>query len=164
MLFISIQQQPYSVLLTLLVGSEYGVVGHLWSQNDVIMSRLRLTATSNCFPHQYYTQKVSEHINMLSISIQHQPYLVLLTLLGSDVGVLGHLWSQNDVITSRLRLTATSNCFPHPNQTYRKCLSTLICCPSAYNSCLTQFYSPYLAQMLGFWVTYGVKMISLRQG
>ncbi len=36
------------------------------------------------------------------------------TLLGSDFGVLGHLWSQNDVIMSWLRLTATSNCSPHP--------------------------------------------------
>jgi hypothetical protein len=63
---------------------------------------------------------VFEHIDMLSISIQHQPYTVLLTLLGSDVGVLGHLWSQNDVIMSRLRLTATSKCFPHPYKTYTK--------------------------------------------
>jgi hypothetical protein len=36
------------------------------------------------------------------------------TLLGIDFGVLGHLWSQNDVFTSWLRLTAASNCFPHP--------------------------------------------------
>ena len=27
-------------------------------------------------------------------------------------GFLGHMWSRNDVITSWLRLTATSNCFP----------------------------------------------------
>jgi hypothetical protein len=45
--------------------------------------------------------KVVEHIDMLSISIQYQPYTVLPTLLfGSDFGVLGHLWSQNDVIMS----------------------------------------------------------------
>ncbi len=56
-----------------------------------------------------------EHIDMLSIGIQQQPYTVIPTLLGSDFGVLDHLWSQNDVITSRLRLTATSNCFPHPH-------------------------------------------------
>jgi hypothetical protein len=30
-------------------------------------------------------------------------------LLASYLGVLGHLWSQNDVITSWLRLTATSH-------------------------------------------------------
>ena len=59
--------------------------------------------------------KAIEHIHMLSISIQQQPDTVLLTLIGSDIGVLGYLWSQNDVITSRLRLTDTSNCFPYPN-------------------------------------------------
>ena len=39
---------------------------------------------------------VFEHINMLSIGIQSQPYTVIPTLLGSDFyfGVLGHLWSQ----------------------------------------------------------------------
>jgi hypothetical protein len=35
-------------------------------------------------------------------------------------------------------------------------LSTLICCPLAYGSSLTQFYPPYLAQNFGFWVTCGV--------
>ncbi len=38
-----------------------------------------------------------------------------------------HLWSQNDMNMPRLRLTSTSNCFPHPYWTYTKCLSTLIC-------------------------------------
>jgi hypothetical protein len=47
------------------------------------------------------------------------------------------------VITSWLRLTANSNCFPHPYKTYTKCLSTLICCPKAYNSSLTQLYLHY---------------------
>ncbi len=45
---------------------------------------------------------------------------------------LGHLWSQNDVIMSWLRLMATSNCFPHPYQAYKKFFSTLICCQQAY--------------------------------
>ena len=99
--------------------------------------------------------KVIEHIDMLSMGIQYQHYTVIPTLLGADFGVLGHLWSQNDVIMSWLRLTATSNCFPHPYWTYTKCLSTLM----AYISSLTQFYPPYLAQILGFWVTCGVKMM-----
>ncbi len=44
---------------------------------------------------------VFEHIDMLSMGIQYHPYTVLPTLLlGSDFGVLGHLWSQNDVIMS----------------------------------------------------------------
>ena len=56
--------------------------------------------------------KVFEHMDMLSMGIHYQPYTDISTLLGSDVGVLGHLLCQNDVITSLLRLTATSNCFP----------------------------------------------------
>ncbi len=60
------------------------------------------------------TYKVFEHIDMLSIDIMLQPYTVIHILLGSDFGVLGHLWSQNDVFMSWLRLTAASNCFPHP--------------------------------------------------
>jgi hypothetical protein len=75
----------------------------------VIMSWLRLASTSYCFPHPYYTYNIFEHIDMLSIGIQQQPYTVLPTLLGSDFEVLGHLWSQHDVIMSWLRLTATSN-------------------------------------------------------
>jgi hypothetical protein len=55
-----------------------------------------------------------EHIDMLSIGIQYQSYTVIPTQLGSEFGVLGHLWNQNDIITSWLRLTATSNCFLHP--------------------------------------------------
>ncbi len=58
--------------------------------------------------------KVFEHIDMLSMGIQYQPYIVIPTLLSSYFGVLGHLWSQNDVVVSWLRLTATSNCFTHP--------------------------------------------------
>jgi hypothetical protein len=44
--------------------------------------------------------KVIEHINMLSIGIQKQPYTVLPTLLGSDFGVRGHLCSRNDAFLS----------------------------------------------------------------
>ncbi len=91
MLSTCIQYQPYTVIPTLLLGSDFGVLGHLWSQNDVIMSWLRLTATSNCFPHPYWTYTVIEHNDMLSMGIQYQPYTVIPTLLGSDFGVLGHL-------------------------------------------------------------------------
>ncbi len=58
--------------------------------------------------------KVFEHIDMLSIVTEYQPHTVIPTAIGSDFGVLGHLWIQNDVIMSWLRLTATSNCLPHP--------------------------------------------------
>ncbi len=40
------------------------------------------------------TYKVIEFIDMLSMGIQYQPYTVIPTLLGSDFGVLGHLWSK----------------------------------------------------------------------
>jgi hypothetical protein len=43
----------YNFHLNILLGSDFGVLGHLWSQNDAIMSWLRLTAISNCFPHPY---------------------------------------------------------------------------------------------------------------
>jgi hypothetical protein len=101
--------------------------------------------------------KVIEHIDMLSMGIQYHPYTVIPTLLGSDFGFLSHLWIQNDVIMSWLRLTATSNCFPYPYWTYTKYLSTLICCPIAYSSSLTQFYPHYLPPILGYVVTCGVK-------
>jgi hypothetical protein len=58
--------------------------------------------------------KEIEHIDMLSMGIQYQPYTVIPTLPGSDFGALGHLWSQNNKIMSWLRLTTTSNGFPHP--------------------------------------------------
>ena len=50
--------------------------------------------------------KVFEHIDILSMGIQYQPYTVIPTLHGSDFGVLGHLCSQNDVIMSWLRLAS----------------------------------------------------------
>ncbi len=114
-------------------------VGHLLSQNDVTMSLLRLTATSNYFLHPYktFTKCLSTLIccqQAYSSSLtQLYPHFLALRFLGS-----GSLVSQNDVIASWLRLTATSNCFLNPHQTYTKCLSTLICCPQAYSSSLTQ--------------------------
>jgi hypothetical protein len=72
-------------------------------------SHLKLLPTSIL---DIYT--VFEHIDMLSMGIQYQPYTVIPTLLDLDSGVMGHLWSHNDVIMSWLRLTATSNCLPHP--------------------------------------------------
>ena len=58
----------------------------------------------------------------------------------------------DDVSMSWLRLTG----FPHPYQTYTKCVSTLISlifCPLEYSSSLlTQLYPSSLAQILGFWV------------
>ncbi len=54
-------------------------------------SHLKLLPTSILDMHTVF-----EHIDMLFTLIQCQPYTVIPTLLlGSDFGVLGHLWSQN---------------------------------------------------------------------
>jgi hypothetical protein len=52
MLSIGIQQQPNTVLRTL-IGSDFGVRVYLWSQHDVITLWFRLRVTSNCFPHPH---------------------------------------------------------------------------------------------------------------
>ncbi len=56
MLSIGIHQQPYTVIPTLLLGSDFGVLCLLWSQNDVIISRLRLTAPPQAASHILFTQ------------------------------------------------------------------------------------------------------------
>ena len=47
-----IGQQPQTGIPASL-GSKFGVLGRMWSQHDVFMSWLRLTATSNCLLHPY---------------------------------------------------------------------------------------------------------------
>ncbi len=147
MLSIGIWQQLYIVITPTWL--RYGGSGSLmWSQNDVITSRQRLTVTSNCFLHPYQT-----HTKCLSDLIccpwSYGSSLTWIpTVLGSDVGVLGRSCSQNVIIMSWLRLTATANCYLHPYQKYTKCLSTLICCQWVYSSSLTQIYPDYLAQIL----------------
>ena len=46
-LWMGIWVRRYTVTLPILLGSYFAVLYHLWSQHDVIMSWLRLTATSN---------------------------------------------------------------------------------------------------------------------
>ena len=92
------QVNPHYSLLC----SDFGVLGHMWSQNDVITSYIIVDVNS----HRKLLSisiidifKVFEHIDMLSIG--KQPYTVIPTLLGSDhFGVLGYLWSQHVVIIS----------------------------------------------------------------
>ncbi len=96
------------------------------------------------------------HMAVASNSYTHTTWLILWGLV--------HLGSQNDVITSWLRMTASSNCFLHPYYINTKCLSTLMCCSWAYVSSLKYLYPHYLAHILGYWVTYGVEMMPLRHG
>ena len=49
MLVIGIQQQPsYTVTIPVLVGSDFGVLGDLWSQNDVNTSALLPMQSCQC--------------------------------------------------------------------------------------------------------------------
>ena len=142
MLFIGIWQQPYTVIPTLL-GSNFEVWGHMWSQTDVITSCLRLTATSNCIVHLYWTYKKCLSTLLCCPQAQGSSLTQLYTLLGSDFGVLGCIWSQSIVIMSWLRLTATSNCFLNLYWRYTKYLSTLIYCllALAQGSIFTQLFT-----------------------
>jgi hypothetical protein len=92
----------------------FWVLGHLWSQNDVIKSYWGWQPPqATLFIHIKHIQSVWAH--------QYAVHRQMVAALHSHTHtswlrcwVLGHLWSQHDVITSWLRLTATSNCFPHP--------------------------------------------------
>ncbi len=164
MLSIGIWQQPYSVK-PILIGADFGDLGSLedakWCHYIMVEAAIlfKLLLASNLDLYKGF-----EHIGILSIGIWQQPHSVISTLLVSDFGDLGCLWRQNDVITSWFRLPSYSNCFLHPYQTYTKCLSTLINCPKAYGSSLTQVYSPSLSQILVIWVTCGVNMMSFHLG
>jgi hypothetical protein len=106
MLSIGIQQQPYTVY------PQYRLI--FWGSGSLETdSHLKLLSTSILDIYNMF-----EHIYMLFIDIQQQPYTVIPTLLGSDFGVLGHLWSQNDVITSWL-------CRNPPRDVPYKCTSVL---------------------------------------
>ena len=134
----------YGCTLTLLrlcrAGVDFRKIELSPSPSDVVMSWLRLQTCLECIPHPCHmsTKCLS---TLICCGWAYGCALTLLPiLLGSYFVVLCHLWSQHDVIMSWLRLTDTSNWFPHPYYTYTKCLSTLICCPLAYSSSLTQYY------------------------
>ncbi len=75
-------------------------------------------------------------------------------------GVLGHLWSQNDVIMSWLSLTATSTIhIRHIWNVWEHWYIVL-----EHTAAALSRYPHYLGQILGFWVTCGVKIRSLRHG
>jgi hypothetical protein len=73
-------------------------------------SHLKLFASSTLKISQVF-----ENIDMLIFGIWQKPQTDIPSLLRSGFVNLGHLCSQNDVIVSWLRLTATSNNFLHPH-------------------------------------------------
>jgi hypothetical protein len=70
---------------------------------------LRLLSTSILGMH-----KVFEVLLCCLKGIWVHPYTVTQSKLSPDFGFCGHLWSGNVAISSYLRLTSTSECFPHP--------------------------------------------------
>jgi hypothetical protein len=43
------------------------------------------------------------------------PYTITLAKMAPHLGIQGHLWSENDAITTWLRLISTSDCVIHPH-------------------------------------------------
>jgi hypothetical protein len=108
----------YSISLTQLYPPCLALNLGLWVTCGVKMMRLchgwSWQSPQNASHIHIRHSQVFYHIDALSIGIWKQPYPILLTLLGGDFWFLGNLWSQHNVIMSWLRLTATSNYFPHP--------------------------------------------------
>jgi hypothetical protein len=77
------------------VAPNFGMLGQLMSANGAI----------GC---HYIMVEADIHLRLLPTSII-DIYNVIESLV-----CLGHLWSENDAITSWLRLTSTSDWFPHP--------------------------------------------------
>ncbi len=96
------------------VGPRFWNLGHLWTENDAITSWLRLSPTSDCFPHLHKTYKNMFEVLFCCLKgLWVHPYTILLVAkLAPDFELLGHLWSGNDAITLWLRLISTLDCFP----------------------------------------------------
>ncbi len=76
------------------------------------------------------------------------PYFIPPAKSDSDFGILGHLWSGNDAITWWLRLTSTSDSFPHPYWTCTKWLRYCYAGSQAYGS---TFITPPARLTTDFW-------------
>ena len=64
---------------------------------------------------------------------------------------------KNGAITSWLRLISTSDCFPHPHQTYTKCLSYWYAVSKAYGCTLIPLHWPSWPQIWEFQFPCGCK-------
>ena len=85
MLSIGIRKQPYTVIH--LTGSDFGVLGRIWSQNIVIISWLRLIATSNYFlcPTNTYAKSFSISKDLRSMAYRSS-FTPLSTLIRAPQG------------------------------------------------------------------------------
>ncbi len=117
----SIGNYLFSVILSNLAPFvAFFTVFYLFSSPDTLLSsyycqlfcmdNVAIHVLSIC--HQDMWKKSIGTFFFIVITLFCYPFSVIRS---SDFGVLGHLWSQNDVIMSWLRLTVISNCSPHPS-------------------------------------------------
>ncbi len=134
------------------------------SKNGAIASRLRLISTSDCspHPHQTYTKCLS---HWYAVSRAYGCTLIPLRRPSwPQIWEVRVTWSENDAITSWLRLISTSNHFIHPYQTYKKCLSHWYAVSREYGCTLMPLHWPSWPQIWEVRVTCGVKMMPQRHG
>jgi hypothetical protein len=103
--------------------------------------------------------KVIEPLVCCLKGIWVHPYTITPARLAPDLGSQGHLWSDNDVITSWLRLISTSDPFMHPYYAYTKCLSNWYAVSRACWCTLIPLHRPSWPQIWGFRFTWGLKMM-----
>ncbi len=84
--------------------------------------------------------------------------------MAPDLDSQGHLWSENNAITSWSRHISTSDCFIHPYYTYIKCLSHWYVVSREYECTLIPLHWPSWPQIWEVRVTCGVKMMPQRHG
>jgi hypothetical protein len=86
---------------------DLGSQGHLWSDNDVITSWLRLISTSDLHASLLCIYKVFELLVCGLKGVLVHPYSVTPAKLAPDLGIQVHLRSENDAITSCFGLIST---------------------------------------------------------
>ncbi len=79
-------------------------------------------------------------IGILSQGHMGAPFYPYTSKVGPRFWNFGHLWTENDANTSWLRLTSTSDCFPHPYKTYKMCLRYCFAVSRAYGYTLILLY------------------------
>ncbi len=102
-----IWMHPYTIIPAKLA-PDLGIQGHLWSENDVITSWLiwyppQTTTYTKCLIHWYAVSRA------FRCTLNIPP-----AKLAPDLEIQGHLWIENDVITSWLKLISTSDHCKHP--------------------------------------------------
>jgi hypothetical protein len=138
------------IIIRATLAPDFEILGHVWSGNDTIAWWLRLTSNSDR-PYPYktctmclrYWHAVSRAYRYILIPF-HQPSWPQI------LEFFHHLWSRTDAITSWLRLTSTSDCFPHPSKTYTKCLSHWYAVSQAYGCTLIPLHRAIWPEILGF--------------